>query len=153
RSGSLQPRSRDVRRVRHVPPRGLRRVRAVVGALGGDVGAPARGPRRGRPVSGRTLFEHDVTLWHGRFADGPAEELLAFTESLSFDRRLAPDDLAGSRAHVMMLAHTGLLTGEEAALVRAALDRVEIELIDGTLVFTPGDEDIHTAIERRVTEL
>ncbi len=45
-----------------------------------------------------------MTLWHGRFADGPADELLAFTESLSFDRRLAPDDLAGSRAHVAGLA-------------------------------------------------
>jgi argininosuccinate lyase len=94
-----------------------------------------------------------VTLWHGRFADDPAEELLAFTESLSFDRRLAADDLAGSRAHVAMLARVGLLTDDEAALVLAALDRVEIELVDGTFQFQPSDEDVHTAIERRVTEL
>ena len=40
------------------------------------------------------------TLWHGRFEGGPADELLAFTVSLDYDRRLAPDDLAGSRAHV-----------------------------------------------------
>jgi argininosuccinate lyase len=94
-----------------------------------------------------------MTLWQGRFGDGPADELLAFTESLSFDRRLARDDIAGSRAHVAMLARVGLLTDDEAKLVGAALDRAELELEDGTFVFTRDDEDIHTAIERRVTEL
>jgi argininosuccinate lyase len=94
-----------------------------------------------------------MTLWHGRFADGPADELLAFTESLSFDRRLAPDDLTASRAHVAMLARVGLLTHEESAVVITALDRVGIELEDGTFAFGPADEDIHTAIERRVVEL
>ena len=94
-----------------------------------------------------------MTLWHGRFADGPADELLAFTESLSFDRRLAPDDLAGSRAHVAGLARAGILTDDEAAAVLAALDQAGEELADGSFVFVPSDEDIHTAIERRVTEL
>jgi argininosuccinate lyase len=92
-------------------------------------------------------------LWHGRFAEGPSDDLLAFTASLEFDARLAPDDIAGSRAHVVMLARVGLLTDEERALVLAALDRAEQELTEGTLVFAPTDEDIHTAIERRVTEL
>ena len=92
-------------------------------------------------------------LWHGRFAEPPADELVAFTHSLAFDRRLAPDDLAGSRAHVAMLARVGLLTGEEAAAVVTALDRVEEELAGGAFAFEPSDEDIHTAIERRVTEL
>src|SRR5436190_2519122 len=94
-----------------------------------------------------------MTLWQGRFGEGPADELLAFTESLSFDRRLARDDIAGSRAHVAMLAHVGLLTDDEVALIGAALDRAEVELDEGTFVFARGDEDIHTAIERRVTEL
>jgi argininosuccinate lyase len=94
-----------------------------------------------------------MTLWHGRFAEGPADELLAFTESLSFDRRLAPDDLAGSRAHVAGLARAGILDDSEAAEVLAALDQVGAELADGTFAFVPSDEDIHTAIERRVTEL
>ena len=92
-------------------------------------------------------------LWHGRFGEGPAAELLAFTESLSFDRRLAPDDLTASRAHVVILGRVGLLTEEEAALVIAALERVGHELDDGSFAFAPTDEDIHTAIERRVTEL
>jgi argininosuccinate lyase len=94
-----------------------------------------------------------MTLWHGRFSEEPSDELLAFTESLSFDRRLAPDDIAGARAHVGMLEHVGLLSADEAAVVADALDRVEGELADGSFVFAPGDEDIHTAIERRVTEL
>jgi argininosuccinate lyase len=92
-------------------------------------------------------------LWHGRFGDEPAAELLAFTSSLDFDRRLAADDIAGSRAHVAMLAKVGLVTGDEAGAVAAALDRVEKELADGDFAFAPTDEDIHTAIERRVTDL
>jgi argininosuccinate lyase len=92
-------------------------------------------------------------LWHGRFAEGPSDELMRFTESLSFDQRLAGDDIIGSRAHVRMLARVGLLTKEEEKAVLAALDRVEAELTDGTFGFEPSDEDIHTAVERRVTEL
>ena len=93
------------------------------------------------------------TLWHGRFAGGPADELLAFTVSLDYDRRLAVDDLTGSRAHVRGLARSGLVTDEEVGMVLAALDRVEAELASGEFAFERGDEDIHTAIERRVTAL
>ncbi len=93
------------------------------------------------------------TLWHGRFEDGPSDELLAFTASLPFDRRLAEDDLAGSRAHVGGLARAGVLTTEEADTVVAALDRVGEELAADGLTFVASDEDVHTAIERRVTEL
>jgi argininosuccinate lyase len=92
-------------------------------------------------------------LWHGRFAEEPADELLAFTSSLVFDRRLAGDDIAGSRAHVAMLGRVGLLSDEEVAAVTTALDTVEKELAEGTFSFAPTDEDIHTAIERRVTDL
>jgi len=92
-------------------------------------------------------------LWHGRFGEGPAAELMAFTVSLPFDRRLAADDIAGSRAHVRMLAGAGLYTDEERNAVLAALDHVETELADGVFAFAPTDEDIHTAVERRVTEL
>ncbi len=92
-------------------------------------------------------------LWHGRFGDGPAPELLAFSSSLATDRRLAADDLTGSRAHVAMLARVGLLSADEHAMIVAALDRVEVELVEGTFAFEPTDEDIHTAIERRVTGL
>jgi argininosuccinate lyase len=93
------------------------------------------------------------TLWHGRFEEGPAPELLAFSESLSFDHRLAVDDIAGSRAHVRGLIRADILTPEEGTVVLAALDRVEVELAQDALAFLPSDEDIHTAVERRVTEL
>jgi argininosuccinate lyase len=93
------------------------------------------------------------TLWEGRFSGGPAEDLLSFTVSLPFDRRLADDDLAGSRAHVRGLARAGIVTDDEAGMVLAALDRVEEELRSGEFAVEPTDEDIHTAIERRVTAL
>jgi argininosuccinate lyase len=102
---------------------------------------------------GRNVDGSSRPLWHGRFGEGPADELLAFTVSLPFDIRLAPDDLAGSRAHVRMLERVGLLSSDERAVVLVALDRVEEELDAGTFTFAPTDEDIHTAIERRVTEI
>ena len=93
------------------------------------------------------------TLWHGRFEGGPAAELVAYTESLSFDRRLWPDDVAGSVAHVKGLAHVGIITAAELDAVLAALHTVVAEMTAGTFAFRPTDEDIHTAVERRVTEL
>jgi argininosuccinate lyase len=93
------------------------------------------------------------TLWHGRFESGPSEELLAFTVSLPFDRLMWREDVIGSRAHVRGLAHVGLLTGEELEAILAALDAVEAELSAGTFEFVPSDEDIHTAVERRVTAI
>ncbi len=94
-----------------------------------------------------------MTLWHGRFGGGPADELLAFTVSLPFDQALAPDDLACSRAHVRGLERGAILSIEERDVVLAALDQVEAELASAAFVFEPSDEDIHTAIERRVTEI
>jgi argininosuccinate lyase len=94
-----------------------------------------------------------MTLWHGRFEGEPAEALLAFTESLSFDRRLALDDIDGSAAHVRGLARVGVVTEEEASMMLAAIERARVELEEGTFAFVATDEDIHTAIERRVTEL
>ena len=93
------------------------------------------------------------TLWHGRFDEGPAAELLAFTESLSFDRRMWPDDLVGSRAHVRMLAHVGILAPEEADAIVEGIDAVDAEMQAQTFDFVESDEDIHTAVERRVTEI
>ena len=71
------------------------------------------------------------TLWHGRFDEPPAEELLAYTVSLPFDRRLWEVDIEGSRAHVAMLAAVGLLTADERDAIHAALDTVAGEMADG----------------------
>ncbi|MGI9645921.1 MAG: lyase family protein, partial [Ilumatobacteraceae bacterium] len=95
----------------------------------------------------------DRTLWHGRFAGGPADALMAYTVSLPFDRRLWRDDIAGSRAHVQGLTRVGLLDDGERDAILSALDQVAAELEDGSFAYVESDEDIHTAVERRVTEL
>ena len=94
-----------------------------------------------------------MTLWEGRIDKTPDEAMLAYTASIGFDVRLAPDDVLGTRAHVTGLAKAGLLTEEEGAVIGTALDRVAHELAEGTFEFHATDEDIHTAIERRLTEL
>jgi argininosuccinate lyase len=94
-----------------------------------------------------------VTLWQGRLGKGPSPELMAISESVSFDRCLAVDDLAGSRAHVRGLERAGVLQAEEAAILLAAIEHVGEELAGDQFLFRPTDEDIHTAIERRVTEI
>jgi len=86
-------------------------------------------------------------------ASGPDESLLAFTESFSFDVRLWRDDIAGSRAHVEGLGASGILGAPDVAAILAALDRVADEFGTGSFVSAPTDEDVHTAIERRVTEI
>ncbi|MCL5076994.1 MAG: argininosuccinate lyase [Actinobacteria bacterium] len=94
-----------------------------------------------------------MTLWHGRFGATPSSELLLYTQSLSFDKKLAIDDLAGSKAHVKGLLRSGIISEEEAEILLATLEKVQAELDSGTFIFENSDEDIHTAIERRVTEL
>ncbi|MEY2957798.1 MAG: argininosuccinate lyase, partial [Actinomycetota bacterium] len=94
-----------------------------------------------------------ATLWHGRFEGGPDEALMAYTVSLPFDRRMWADDIAGSRAHVRGLQRAGLLTDVERDSVLGALDTVHAELASGRFEFVASDEDIHTAVERRVTQL
>src|SRR3954471_8910911 len=96
---------------------------------------------------------NEMTLWSGRFEDQPSDELMAYTVSLPYDRRLAPDDIAGSRAHVRGLGRVGILSEDEAPTLLATLDQVAEELKQGKFAFEPGDEDVHTAVERRVTEL
>ena len=94
-----------------------------------------------------------AALWHGRFDASPSEALLAYTESLSFDQRLWRDDITGSRAHVQMLGTVGILSHSDVSTILTALDQVYQEFNNGTFVFVESDEDIHTAIERRVTQI
>ena len=94
-----------------------------------------------------------MTLWHGRLGDGTADEVMQYSSSLHFDRHLAHDDLTGSRAHVRGLGRGGLLEADEVDELLAALDKVEGELSSGSFRFAADDEDIHTSIERRVTEI
>jgi argininosuccinate lyase len=95
----------------------------------------------------------DLRLWGGRFTSGPAEAFDRLNASLEVDRRLWREDIAGSRAHARMLGACGIISSADAAAIDAGLVQVEEELADGSFAFAPGDEDIHTAVERRLTEI
>jgi argininosuccinate lyase len=94
-----------------------------------------------------------MTLWSGRFTASMDSTLWDLSESYSFDHVLYAHDVKGSKAHVTGLAAAGLLSDEEVATLLAALDQVLGEFETETFVQSSTDEDIHTAIERRVTEL
>jgi argininosuccinate lyase len=91
-------------------------------------------------------------LWGGRFTGGPAEALARLSVSVQFDWRLAPYDLAASRAHARVLARAGLLDADELGRVLAALDDLESACAAGTFRPTVEDEDVHTALERGLLE-
>ncbi|MGI9605886.1 MAG: argininosuccinate lyase [Acidimicrobiales bacterium] len=103
--------------------------------------------------TGSVEREQRRQLWHGRFAGGPAEALQQLNDSLPFDQRMFREDVEGSRAHVTMLETVGILTADERDSILGALDQVEDEIGDGRFVWAASDEDIHTAVERRATEL
>jgi argininosuccinate lyase len=83
----------------------------------------------------------------------PHADFQRLNASLRFDRRLWPQDLAQSRAHVRMLADREIVTAEDRDALLAGLDAVRRELSEGSFEFRDSDEDIHTAIERRLTEI
>jgi argininosuccinate lyase len=88
-----------------------------------------------------------------RFAASPDAAFRALNDSISFDVRLAPYDIAQSKAHAAMLAARRIISDEDRDQLLAGLAQVESELLDGTFAVAAGDEDIHMAIERRLTEL
>src|SRR5436190_96929 len=90
--------------------------------------------------------------WGGRFTTGPADLMLQFSESVSFDRRLAPFDIAGSKAHSAMLAHVGLITAKERDAIHAGLDLVLDEIEAGRFTWDAKLEDVHMNIEQALTQ-
>jgi len=90
--------------------------------------------------------------WGGRFTAGPAELMLKFSESVSFDHRLAPFDIAGSKAHAAMLAHVGLITAKERDAIHAGLDAILAEIAAGKFAWDVKLEDVHMNIEQALTK-
>jgi len=88
-----------------------------------------------------------------RFSEPQHEDFRALNTSLGFDRRLWPHDLEQSRAHARMLAARGVISEEDRDALLSGLDTVGAELEAGTFPFAPDDEDIHMAVERRLTEV
>jgi argininosuccinate lyase len=93
-----------------------------------------------------------LSLWGGRFSGGPSEALAALSVSVHFDWRLAPYDLAASRAHARVLHRAGLLTDDELAAMLLALDELDAAVRSGEFRATAADEDVHTALERGLVE-
>lgn len=93
------------------------------------------------------------TMWGGRFASGPDSIMEEINASIGFDRRLAAQDIAGSKAHAAMLAETGIITAEDAAAIGDGLDRIAGEIEAGTFTFSRALEDIHMNVESRLSEL
>ena len=91
-------------------------------------------------------------MWGGRFSQGTAASVEAFTASYHFDARLYRHDIAGSRAHARMLARQGLISQEECGEILSGLDQIEGDISRGEFVFRPELEDIHMNIEKTLSE-
>ncbi len=92
------------------------------------------------------------TMWGGRFAAGPDAIMEAINASIGYDRRLAPQDIAGSRAHAAMLAATGIITDTDAEAIREGLLTVLSEIETGDFPFSAALEDIHMNVEARLRD-
>ena len=93
-----------------------------------------------------------MVLWGGRFSAGPADAVFALSRSVHFDWRLAPYDLRSSLAHLSILESSGLLTADVSAKIRGALKELIVEVETGTFEAIASDEDVHSALERGLTE-
>ena len=100
-----------------------------------------------------TATPHLGRLWGGRFDGSPAEAMFALSRSTQFDWRLAPYDIAGSRAHARALHRAELLTDAELTGMLGGLDRLADEVGSGAFAPNEADEDVHGALERRLTEI
>lgn len=93
-----------------------------------------------------------MALWGGRFSSGPDEAVFALSRSVHFDWRLAPYDLRSSLAHVNVLESSSLLTADVAKKIRSALHELIHEVSSGKFTPVDSDEDVHSALERGLTE-
>jgi argininosuccinate lyase len=94
-----------------------------------------------------------MSLWHGRFTQDPDAQMWALNASIGFDIRLAEQDVRGSLAWASALVSASILTAEEHIKISDGLQAILAEFQAGDFTVKPGDEDIHTAVERRLGEL
>ena len=93
-----------------------------------------------------------MALWGGRFSDAPADAVFALSRSVDFDWRLAPYDLRSSLAHLRVLNSSGLLKEDVASQIESAIRELIDEVAIGKFVAIEDDEDVHSALERGLTE-
>ena len=101
---------------------------------------------------GTITGDNHAALWHGRFSEGPDAAAVAFETSIHADRRMASDDIFGSKAHAEMLARTGIISRREADAIIAALDSIDADMTSGKLSVDASAEDIHSFIEAALTD-
>jgi len=92
-------------------------------------------------------------MWSGRFAQDASSLLEQFNASIMFDRKLYREDIEGSIAHAQMLTHQGILTPEELTSIESGMAQVLSEIESGVFEWKIGDEDLHMAIEKRLTAI
>ncbi len=92
-------------------------------------------------------------MWGGRFSSKPSDIMQAINVSINFDKRMAKQDIAGSKAHAQMLAECGIISDTDNAAIQAGLDDILLEIENGTFPYRDEFEDIHLNIEARLTEL
>ncbi len=92
-------------------------------------------------------------MWGGRFTMSPAEIMQEINASVGFDKAMAPQDIAGSKAHAAMLAAQGIISAEDAAAIAKGLDQVLAEIEAGRFNFKVELEDVHMNVESRLKEL
>ncbi|MDR3506837.1 MAG: argininosuccinate lyase [Caulobacteraceae bacterium] len=92
-------------------------------------------------------------MWGGRFSVKPAELMQAINVSIGFDKRLASQDLAGSRAHAQMLEAVGVISADDADAIGKGLDAIAAEMAGGVFPYRDEYEDIHMNVEARLREL
>ena len=93
------------------------------------------------------------SIWGGRFSGGPSKLMLDINASISYDKALFRQDIAGSRAHATMLQAAGILTADDLAAITTGLAQIETEITDGSFTFSEALEDIHMNVEARLAEL
>ena len=93
-----------------------------------------------------------MALWGGRFTQGAEESVFALSRSVHFDWRLAPYDLRSSKAHLAILKKSGLIATKDAEAIAKALNDLSTEVTSGKFVASDSDEDVHSALERGLTE-
>ncbi len=106
-----------------------------------------------RKKSARAKPSASNPLWGGRFASAPAALMQHINASIDVDKNLFRQDIAGSKAHVAMLAKTGILTAAEAKEITSGLAQIEKEIAKGVMEFKISLEDIHMHVEARLKEI
>jgi argininosuccinate lyase len=114
---------------------------------------PPRQRKTKAPAAAAASAPQANQLWGGRYAAGPAAVMSAINASIDVDKRLWREDIAGSRAHVAMLAAQGIVSADDAARIADGLDQVAAEIEAGRFAFKTALEDIHMNVEARLAEL